>query len=95
MLGAAGTAATAAERVPPRDGMVLAADDSAQGSGQMGEDSGAQSGDEAAPEGNSQNTDQPAQRNPTAGGEDDQGEDDVMPPSEDEDVPPEDGENPE
>ena len=45
MLGASSFAATAAERAPAKDGIVLAADDSAKGSGKMGEDSGTQSGD--------------------------------------------------
>lgn len=86
MLGASSFAATAAERAPAKDGIVLAADDSAKGSGKMGEDSGTQSGDEATtPENDTQKIDQPPRRSPTTGGEDDQGEDDVMPPAEDED----------
>ncbi len=96
MLGAASCAATAAERgAPAKDGIVLAAEDSAKGSGKMGEDTGTQSGDEATtPENDTQKIDQPARRNPTTG-EDSGGEDDVMPPAEDEDegAPADDGEN--
>jgi hypothetical protein len=86
ILGASGFAASASERAPAKDGIVVAADDSAKGSGKMGEDSGTQSGDEATtPENDTQKIDQPPRRDPTTGGADDQGEDDVMPPPEDED----------
>ena len=89
MLGASSFAATAAERAPAKDGIVLAADDSAKGSGKMGEDSGTQSGDEATtPENDTQKIDQPARANPTTSNAPDEG-DDVMPPDEDSDEQPE------
>jgi hypothetical protein len=79
ILGGTGFAATAAERAPTQDGILLAADDSAQGAAKTGQDQGTPSGEDqgAAPEDETQG--------PAAGGEDDQGEDDAMPPPEDED----------
>ena len=79
MLGASGFAASAAERAPAKDGMVLAADDSAKESPKTGGDQGTNGGEDqgAAPEDNAQS--------PATEGEDDQGEDDAMPPPEDED----------
>lgn len=92
LLLSAATAATMAAELGAltQTDIVIAADDSAKGSGKMGEDAGTQSGDEAAtPESDTQKIDQPARRDPTTGaesGDDDQ--DDVMPPAEDEDEGP-------
>jgi hypothetical protein len=101
MLGAAFTPAFAAEsELAVKADIVLAADDNAgdDGSAEMGEGEGTQSGDEAdTQENDTPKIDQPAGRNPTTSKESDESDegDDLMPPSEDEDVPPEDGENPE
>jgi hypothetical protein len=99
LLGA--VSASAADRdVTAQAGIVLAADDNTgdDGSAKMGEGEGTHSGDEAdTQENDTQKIDQPARRNPTTSNESDESDegDDLMPPSEDEDVPPEDGENPE
>jgi hypothetical protein len=98
MLGVTSYAAMAAERgVPAKGDVVIAADDSDNGSAKMGGGEGTQSGDEGVtPENDTQKVDQPDRRNPTTSNDPDE-EDDVMPPPEDEEdsAPSDEGEPPE
>ena len=91
LLSAATSAAMAAERgALAQNDIVIAADDSDKGSAKMGEGAGTQAGDEGATQENdTQKIDQPARHNPTPGADSgDDGQDDVMPPAEDEDEGP-------